>query len=61
MIKKNLLGLIIIGWGIIVGILKLTEVVSTSWMGFILIIGFGIILGINKCVKKDKAGQKGKE
>jgi len=54
MIKKYLLGIIIIGWGIIMAILKLTEVVHTSWAGFLLIIGFGIILGINKWVKNRK-------
>lgn len=54
MIKKYLLGIIIIGWGIIVAILRLTEVVPTSWAGFLLIIGFGIILGINKWVKNRK-------
>lgn len=52
MIKKNLLGIVIIAWGIILGILRLTEVVSTSWMGFILIIGFGVILGVNALLKK---------
>ena len=52
MIKKNLLGIIIIGWGIIVAILRLTEVVPTSWVGFLLIIGFGIILGIKKLLEK---------
>jgi len=57
MIKKNLLGIVIIAWGIVMAILRLTEVIDTTLVGSILIIGFGVILFVNKLLKnKNKAG-----
>ena len=57
--KKNIWGIIIIGYSIIIGILILTKVLEGTIGGGIFFGGLIILIGIRKCWLKEK--QKNQE